>query len=449
MYPLRKIAIMLILAPNVSYGAAFQLYEHSAPATASAATNQAEAKDAGSIFWNPASLTYLEDRSAAGAFHLFLPTAPLKNVSAETTIGSIPTGGSNGGDPGSLTPAASIYYAKKLSPDASYGFAMTAPFGLGTRYDEGWKGRYHALESGLITVDLGLSGAYRLTPTLSVGLGIDAQYARGVFASAVDLSTVCLATSAVVPGLLAQCAGNGFATPGNAAADGRARVISDSWAPGWNAGLMWDASPNVRFGAAYRSKVSHELSGDLKITKPSNLPGTVSGLPALSNTRISTPLVLPESASLSTYAQITPKVGVMGSATWIRWSRISELRTQYANGAPDTVIPLLWKNSWRIGAGVTYQASPTVTLRGGLAFDQSPTTSANLQTLYVPDDDRWVAGMGASFKLTNKSTIDLGYTAYKFKTVEIQSGSAVGGTFQGTFPNSYIHALSIQYNMRH
>lgn len=448
MHLLRNIAIMLTLAPNVSYGAAFQLYEHSAPATASAGTNQAEAKDAGSIFWNPASLTYLEDRSAAGVSHFFLTTAPLENVTAETTIGSIPTGGNNGGDAGLFTPAASLYYAKKLSPDASYGFAMTAPFGLGTRYDEGWKGRYHALESGLITVDLGLSGAYRVTPTLSLGLGIDAQYARGVFASAVDLSTVCLATSAVVPGLLAQCAGSGFATPGNAAADGRARVISDSWAPGWNAGLMWNASPDVRVGFAYRSKVSHELSGDLKITKPSNLPGVVSGLPALTNTRISTPLVLPESVAVSTYAQLSPKVGVMAFATWTHWSRISELRTKFENGAPDTVLSLQWKNTWRIGAGATYQITPAVTLRGGLAFDQSPTTSPSLQTLYVPDGDRWVAGLGASVVLKNKSTIDIGYTAYKFKAVHIETSSPVAGTFQGTFPSSYIHGLSIQYNMR-
>lgn len=448
MHPHRYADIMLLLVPAVSYGAGFQLSEHSASSIATAGTNQAEAKDASSIFWNPATLPLLEDNSAAGAFHLLLPKGELDNISANTTIGSVPTGGNNGGSPGSLTPVASLYYASKLSPDASYGLSLTAPFGLGARYDDGWRGRYHALESELINVDFGLSGAYRVTPYVSLGLGLDVQYARGVFASAIDLSTVCLATSAAVPGLLAQCAANGFATPGNVSADGKARVTGDSWAPGWNAGVMWSPSPTLRVGLAYRSKVTHDLSGDTKITKPANLPSTVAALPALSNSGITSTLVLPASASVSIYAQATDKIGLMASATWVHWSSLSEVRTQYANGASDTVIPLQWNNTWRVGGGVSYRVSPSLSFRGGLAYDQSPTTTPNLQTLFIPDGDRWVAGLGANIVLNNKSTIDVGYTVYKFDSVEIESNSLAAGTFQGRFPHSRIHGLSIQYNMR-
>lgn len=444
----RPVCAAIALMPCVAYGAAFQLFEHGAATIGTASTNQAEARDASGIFWNPASLSALSDRSATGAFHLILPTGQLANTSATTTIGSSPISGNNGGSPGSLTPAASLYFARQASPDLFYGLTITAPFGLGAHYDDGWQGRYHALQSGLINLDIGLSGAYRLNEKFTIGAGLDIQYARAMFSSAVDLSTVCLGTAASVPGLNAQCTANGFATPGNVNADGKSTVTGDSWAPGWNVGLMWRPSSDSRIGLAYRSKVTHHLRGRVKNDKPGNLPSAVANLAALTDTGISSTLVLPESASVSGYVQATDRIGLMASATWVRWSHLAELRTHFANGAADSVVPLGWENTWRVGGGISYRASPTLTWRAGLAFDQSPTTSSTLQTLLVPDVDRWVAGLGASYALADKSSIDVGYAVYVFRQNRIESNTSAAGTFSGVFPNSYIHALSIQYNTR-
>lgn len=442
------VPILLGLLPYSAYGAAFQLFEQGAGSIATAATNQAEAKDASAIFWNPAALSLLPDGSTSAAFHLILPTGELVNTSSTTTIGSTSISGNNGGGPGSLSPAASLYYASRLSPDVTYGLSVTAPFGLGVKYNDAWQGRYHALKAGLINLDVGLSGAYRLNPFLTLGLGADIQYARSNFSSAVDLSTVCIATSVSVPELLTQCAASGFTTPGNINTDGKSSTTGDSWAPGWNAGLMWHPSSNFRLGLSYRSKVTHHLRGDVRINKPGNLPSTVNNLAALSDTGIRSTLVLPESTSVSTYFQASDKISLVASATWVRWSHFFELRTQYDNGAADTVIPLRWENTWRVGAGISYRATPSLSLRGGLSFDQSPTTSPSFQSLFVPDANRWVAGLGAGYVLSDKSSIDVGYTAYVFQRVQIESNNPVAGTFQGTFPHSYIHAVSIQYNTR-
>lgn len=439
---------LLLMIPCLAQGAAFQIFEQSAASVASAATNQAEAKDASAIFWNPASLALLEDHSFAGNFELLLPTGELENIAARTTVGNIPISGSNGSSPGSLTPSASIYYAGKYSSDISYGLSLTVPFGLRAHYDNGWQGRYQALESGLINIDAGFSGAYRITPSISVGAGVDVQYARAMFASAIDLSTACLATAASVPGLFAQCAANGFVSPGNVAADGRAEVTGDSWAPGWNVGLMWHPSPEMRFGLSYRSKVTHDLDGEAKYSKPSNLPNTVATLAALSDTGVKSTLVLPDSASVSAYFGPTENVGLMASATWVHWSRLSEIRTQYDNGAADSVINLQWKNTWRVGGSMTYRVSPELTLRGGLAYDQTPTTSPQLQSLFMPDGSRWVVGIGGSYVLSDNSSIDVGYTDYKYEKVLIESSSPASGTFQGTFPGPNIHVISIQYNTK-
>ena len=43
------------------------------------------------------------------------------------------------------------------------GLSITAPWGLGSDYHEGWAGRYYALESKLLTVNVVPSIAYRIT----------------------------------------------------------------------------------------------------------------------------------------------------------------------------------------------------------------------------------------------------------------------------------------------
>ena len=250
-----------------------QLFENSASSIASGGANQAEAKDASAIFWNPAALTRLPGSNVSGALHLIQPSGEMSGVSGQTTIGAAPISGGNGGAPGVLSPAASFYYSKALTADTTIGVAVTAPFGLALKYDNGWIGRYQALESKLLTLDTGLSVGYQATPTLSLGLGVDLQYATATFGNAIDLSTTCLAVAAQLGGGLgAECTANGFATPGNVAADGRVVVKGDSWAPGWNAGLMWAPSADLRFGLAYRSKVEPRVARQRRLQQTIDAP---------------------------------------------------------------------------------------------------------------------------------------------------------------------------------
>ena len=45
-------------------------------------------------------------------------------------------------------------------------------------------------------------------------------------------------------------------------------IDADSWAWGFNVGVMWSPVENLRFGASYRSKVKHDAEGDLRIKDP-------------------------------------------------------------------------------------------------------------------------------------------------------------------------------------
>ena len=450
--PFRLLASAFLLLPGLALAGSVQLFEHSAASIASGGNNQAEAKDASAIFWNAANLTRLQDNSLSSALHFLEPTGKLSDTTSRTSsaFGGAPITGSGGGSAGVFTPAASLYYAKVLTPDTTVGLAMTAPFGNALTYEDGWVGRYFALESELLTVDLGLSVGYKATPTLSLGFGVDLQYAKATLGNAIDLSATCLGVASALmnAGLAGQCTANGFGTPGNAAADGRVAVKQDSWAPGWNAGLLWQPTADLRVGLAYRSKVNHELKGTASFVKPANLPATVNGLAALTNGGTKTDLPLPANAALSVFYQVNDTWSVMGSATWTQWSVLKELRTRFDNGASDSVISLEWKNTWRVGAGLGYKITPAITFRTGLSYDQTPTTSAARQTLLIPDADRWVFGIGGSYAVSKTASVDFGFTRYFFKNLPIENSAALSGVLSTRYPSAGINAISIQGNFR-
>ena len=55
------------------------------------------------------------------------------------------------------------------------------------------------------------------------------------------------------------------AVPGNNALTMNGEVDADSWAWGFNLGLMWSPLENLRFGLSYRSKINHNADGDFTV----------------------------------------------------------------------------------------------------------------------------------------------------------------------------------------
>ncbi|MDZ7579633.1 MAG: outer membrane protein transport protein [Deltaproteobacteria bacterium] len=49
--------------------------------------------------------------------------------------------------------------------------------------------------------------------------------------------------------------------------------------------------------------------------------------------------------------------------------------------------PQNWSNTYRYSLGVNYHLNDKTTLRGGLAFDETPTSDA-YRTARIPDEDR-------------------------------------------------------------
>ena len=84
------------------------------------------------------------------------------------------------GDPRTVAPVPTAFYARPLGADggiSGHGLALTAPWGLGVQYEDDWFGRYNSIETRLTTVNVSPALAYRVTEWLSIGGGVNVEYA--------------------------------------------------------------------------------------------------------------------------------------------------------------------------------------------------------------------------------------------------------------------------------
>ena len=433
------IAGILTGASPASQGAGFALIEQSASQTGNAyAGSAAFANDASTIYFNPAGMTRLPAQ-VVGALHYVSPTADFSG--SATDIFGNPVSGGDGGNAGEDGFVPNLYISVPLGDGLFAGLGINAPFGLSTRYDSDWVGRYQAIQSELRTVNFNPALAYRFNPQLSLGVGISLQYIDAKLTQAVDQGSLCAPTQAQlqalgVPGAdPALCAG---LTPQGS--DARAKVEGDNWGGGFNFGLLYEPTMHTRVGLSYRSEIKQQLSGNASFT--GTLP-QFSNFGLFVNTGASADATLPQSASLSLWHDINSSWSVMADATWTGWHSFDELRIQYDSFQPDTVVDESWNDSWRYAVGVDYRLNSTWTFRAGAAYDESPIPNARHRTARIPGNDRTWATLGVGYRISESLGIDIGYAHLFVDDVKINETSASAGNLNGEYEAS-VDILSLQ-----
>ena len=86
-----------------------------------------------------------------------------------------------------------------------------------------------------------------------------------------------------------------------------------------------------------------------------------------------------------------------------------EIRIDFANADPDSVEDFSWDDTrfWSIGA--EYKLSDAFTIRGGYAYDETPTTFAT-RTPRLPDEDRRWYSLGLTWNMSEHVEINASYT---------------------------------------
>lgn len=429
-------AVALFLSPPVHAGG-FALSEMSAASLGNAhAGGAALAEDASTIYYNPAGLTRMSGRQFTISASAIRPSAEFENRGSVSAAGT-PLAGGNGGDAGSWSGVPALFYAMDLASGLRFGLGVHSPFGLVTDYDAGWVGRYQALKSELQSININPVLAYRINDVFSVGGGISAQYVHVELSRAIDFGSVCVGSLGA-----GTCAPLGFLPQ---ARDGAVTVKGNDWGYGFNLGAMATPNDRMRFGISYRSRISHGLSGNADFTTPAGLPAPLAASPTFTDTGASASLDLPDLLSVSGYVELDPKWSAMADLSWQHWSRFKELRIRFNNGAPDSVTPEEWRNTYRLALALNYRYNDMWKLRGGVAYDQSPVRS-EFRTPRIPDSDRIWLAFGAQFKTSHDGTWDFGYAHLFVKDASINKAEPpVGGTLVGDY-SSNVNILSVQYS---
>jgi len=160
----------------------------------------------------------------------------------------------------------------------------------------------------------------------------------------------------------------------------------------------------------------------------------------------------PESLGVSLSQQVTNRLSLSGTVEWTNWSRFDELRVKFDSGAPDAVTPENWNDTYFFSLGADYKLTDKFTVRGGVAYDQSP-VSDKFRTARLPDEDRYWIAIGGTYAVTDAISIDAGYTHIFVKDASINEGfnvtptGSVTGTLHGDYDEG-IDIFGIQVNIR-
>ncbi len=400
------------LAANTARAAGFALQEQADGLAGAAYVGMgAAAQDASTAYYNPAGMTALPRAEfELGARYIGI-TASFHND------GPLPQTGGTGGDAGMKLAAGSLYYVHPLSQTLWAGIAFNSPFGVGISYQPNWAGRYFNTKDHLTTYNLNPSLAYKLGNGLSVGGGIDFQYATLGYNTALNN---------VLDGM----------------PDGSSRLDLNDFAVGFNLGALLEPRPGTRIGLTYRSRIQYDFTGSATL---SNVGPTLHAL-GFAGDRAALKQTLPDSASLSLYQQLTARAALLGDVGWEHWSLLKNSTVYFSGGGVDA-IARDWHDTFRVGLGFQYSVADNLRVRVGASYDSSP-TSANTRQPDLPIDRQIRAGIGAEYDVTPDIAAGISYEYVDLGRNDIDiEQTPLTGTLIGHY-DEYAHVIGVNARIK-
>lgn len=412
---LAGVAAISLAAVHSADAAGFYIQEQSVSAGGAAYAGAASnTKDASTVFFNPAGMTKLSGAQANIGVQLLVPNGELDNKGS-TFPGATPISGGDGGNPYNPTPVPSGFAAVPISAvDGLWlGLGVTAPFGLANKYDTDYFGRFDSRKTDLLTTDIQPSIAYKVNDWISLGGGVNFQRADATLTNAVFLGGGTVGTS---------------------------KLEGDDWGYGYTLGAQINLAPTTTLGLNYRSSVHYNLEGKI----------TIDGAPTPASVTTISPasasLDTPDIASIGLSHQFNDKWTVMGQANWMGWNNFDNITARNAAGTTQTSIEQNYQTVWSYALGAEYAYSPEWTFRGGVQYDNTPTTD-EYRTTRTPDGDRTWFATGATYSFAPNMSLDLNLTYINIadETINVSRNSGAARVIADTSGDVWIGGVGFNY----
>ncbi|MEC9481971.1 MAG: TonB-dependent receptor [Halomonas sp.] len=432
-----KLTLAIAMATTTLSGQAvaggFQLNEQSVSAQGNAfAGRTSNVQDATIVFGNPAGMSFLDRAQVtAGATYLNVES-DIEDVSSSRAIDAgfaggnvpsgvqVPLGAVPGGSEGDMVPSQTIpfgYFVQPINDHLHFGLGVYAPFGVVTDYEDNFEGRYFGTYSDVKVMTVQPTLSIKFSDQFSAGFGVTYNRIEGELESA---------------------------TPDFGTGEGRVNVQGDDEAWGFTFGMMYKPVESTTLGVAYRSDVDYELEGDVEYDNVASvLPGRSLTTDAALN------ITLPETIDFSVTHDLSERWTIMAGAALVKWSSFDRLLIENAVG--DIEEPQDYEDAWQYALGLSYHVNSTLTLRTGVAYDESP-ISDEVRTVRVPSGDRTIFSLGAGWTPTPNLTLDVAYTYLTEDTAPVsQSRSYAGGILETSYEADYeneAHGFGAQVTYR-
>ncbi|WP_017905866.1 outer membrane protein transport protein [Pseudomonas asplenii] len=283
----------------------------------------------------------------------------------------------------------------------AFGLSQVVPQGMRTTWDEGWKGRDFAVDTKIETVGLTGSLSFKVNDQFSLGGGIIVQNSKGFVSQNLNLT----GAAALAP--------SGSPFPSGVGSN-LIRVKVDNTSVGWFTGVVWKPTEQDTLGLNYHAKIKNKMEGKYNIradaigrffmTQPVGANGETLvelAYPGLKlnpdGANASTQLDIPATAGLDWVHVFNDRFTLGASATWTQWSSFKSL-TLKSDGNTLVAIPYNYKDSMMYSLGGDYKFTDRLTLRAGVAFDQTPTRDSTRDPR-IPDNDRWFTSLGFGYEI--------------------------------------------------
>lgn len=411
-------------------------------------------------------------------------------------------------------PIPNLYVTRPVSDTLTLGLGVFTPLGAKVSYKSNWFGSGALQRGTLETVNINPSLALRFDDKHSIGLGVSVEvahvyqqasvdipqaakyYADAILQDANNVGLLGIPVGSVLPlgdlyktllpGPAKDFLGALLVQSGGVGGTGGISYEGFGYGLGWNAGYMYQFDERTRLSLAYRSEIEMKVKGDYDwdlsnvhgtLPNPQELSQTVSAREYLEtyyrpDSTGRTSVIDPQRLSLGLFHSVSPRWDLMADVSWANYSVVRELRLRVEdrtdpNGDTihqgDTVLPQYWRDTFRVSVGAAHHLNDRLTLKAGLAYDQSPVHDERYRHPGGPDSDRLIFSLGSQWRLPARTALDLGYslvvldearvryhehcTINYYERPDNSAGpsdecTANGGDYRLTYSNGLIHVLS-------
>jgi len=417
------LCVAMILASGSAFASGFSIFEQGAKATSMGGAFAATADDPSAMFYNVAGIA--QQRHAE---ILFGGTAINFSNEFRGDPNDAFTSGQSGRYRAHTFVPPNFYAILPIGSNFTAGVGVMTPFGLRTNWQDPWVGRFISRDANVKVLSVQPSLAWQ-TDGGNFAFGVGGEYRRG---------------------RLALNRNNGALNPftGRISDVANAYLSSDwdhTWA--WNAGILFKASNNWRFGASYRTDANIDFTGDATFTQiptgNAQLDAIVkAGLPP--NQAISTTINFPATLIVGVATSAIKNWDIEADVTQTTWSRFKNLDVAFATTpAVDLHRPQNWKDSMSFRLGGNHHVSDNWDIRLGALYDQNPQPTEGVGPL-LPDSDREGVTFGVGYH-KGPWVLDLSEFVLHFK--KRSTGGVSSDNFNGTYKTD-ANLISVNFGYR-